>query len=287
MWQIAAAGMLAVLVACPAAGQNESTQVGRAQQNTQDSQTSGAGESSTPVVSPGVSVAPVGASQQWLKTSDGWTVCAWYWGPHTPNAPGVILAHMRGSDKSSFAGLAAKLADEGFAAIAIDLRGHGDTLSPDGRKVALNELQNADYLDMLNDIAAAHVFLASQPDVDGERVAVIGASIGANLGIIYAAGDRRVRTVVALSPGLDYFGLKPAEYLAGYGRRALYLIAGRGDKASFDSCVSIGQAAGQADPFSLRAFDGKAHGTNLLKEHEGLDMTIISGWLLNHLPPQR
>ena len=49
----------------------------------------------------------------------------------------------------------------------------------------------------------------------------------------------------------------------------------------------IVEAAKDADPVSFREFEGKEHGTNLLSAHPGLDMTIITGWLLNHLPPDR
>ncbi len=49
---------------------------------------------------------------------------------------------------------------------------------------------------------------------------------------------------------------------------------------------NVAQAAKEADPLSIRAFDGMDHGTDLLAAHPGLDMTIITGWLYNHLPPK-
>lgn len=232
------------------------------------------------------SLAPQGAESRYLKTSDGWHVAAWYWAPSKGKAPGVILVHMRGQDKSSWGDMPQKLVEEGFAAVAIDLRGHGETLDPQGRKVALNDLTEDDYQAMLNDISAAHAMLEREKAVDADRVAIIGASIGANLGIMYASGDNSVRTVVALSPGLDYFGLKPLDYIEDYDARALYLIAAEGDQAAYEACLALKEAT-IADPVSFREFKGKDHGTNLLSAHEGLDMTIISGWLLNHIPPER
>lgn len=222
-----------------------------------------------------------------LTTSDQYQVAALYWAPKKPNAPGVILLHMRGATKESWGDFGSKLVDEGYAAIAIDLRGHGQTKNPKGQSIPLITLKQQDYQYMLRDIEAAHNYLDEQADVDGNRIAIVGASIGANLAIMYASNDKRVRTVVALSPGLDYFGLKPMDYLKGYGKRALYLIASKGDKYSNESCQALAAAATESDPVSYRPFDGKDHGTNLLKAHPGLDMTIIDGWLLNHLPPER
>ncbi|MBN2082751.1 alpha/beta fold hydrolase [bacterium] len=264
-----------------------STACPRADQSPPNSATSIQSSQTAAVQIPRVpALAPAGADSRYLTTLDGWHVAAWYWAPKTDKAPGVILVHMRGKDKSTWGTLPDKLVDEGYAVIAIDLRGHGETLNPQGQKVLLNSLTEADYQAMLNDIAAAHAALAAEQNVDGERVAIIGASIGANLGIMYAAGDRRVRTVVALSPGLDYFGLKPADYLEGYDARALYLIASEGDTTAFESCQALEKLT-TADPVSFRKFEGKDHGTDLLKNHAGLDNTIISGWLLNHLPPVR
>jgi len=262
--------ILALSVACPKA-------------QTADSQT--APQTIQAKVDP--SLAPAGATRVALTTSDGFTVAAYFYASKAKNAPGVILLHQRGADKDSWKDLAPKLVEEGFAAIAIDLRGHGETVDPQGRRPSLGSLKEADYAKMALDVAAAHDYLDKQPNVNGNRIGIVGASIGANLGIIYAAGDRRVRTVVALSPGLNYFGLKPLDYLDGYDARALYLIASKGDEYSDSSCETIKSAAVKADPVSYRVFEGKEHGTALLSAHPGLDMTIVTGWLLNHLPPDR
>jgi dienelactone hydrolase len=123
--------------------------------------------------------------------------------------------------------------------------------------------------------------------VDSERIGIIGASIGANLGLLYAATDRKVRTVVCLSPGLDYRGLRPLPALQAYDKRPLYLIAARSDRDSYQAAESLRDNAKLAKPASLRSFNGSEHGTELLRAHPGLDKTITTGWLLNYLPPAR
>jgi dienelactone hydrolase len=230
---------------------------------------------------------PKGAEAVRLTSSDQHDIAAWYFKPAKEKSPALILLHMRGSDKSSFASLATKLHTEGFAVISIDLRGHGDSQFPDGSRPDFKDLQNGDYLAMLNDVRAAHDFLAGKPAVDAERVGIIGASIGANLAIMYAATDRRVRTVVALSAGLDYKGLIPADYLEDFGTRPLYLLCARDDEYAWQSSVELEKLARLADPVSLRVLAGQAHGTDLLISQPGLEDTICSGWLLNYLPPKR
>jgi dienelactone hydrolase len=233
---------------------------------------------------------PKGAQGVALTTTDGYRVVGWYWppkgkGPNGGDVPGIILLHQRGKDKSSWGSLPAGLVAEGYSVLAIDLRGHGQTLDPQGRGLPLDSLTDADYQAMLNDVAAAHDFLDAQKGVDGDRVGIIGASIGANLGLLYAGADRRIRTVVALSPGLNYKSLQPLMAMAGLDRRPLFLICSKGDQVSYDACQALQQAAVKDAPVSLRAYDGKAHGTDLFNSVDGLDSTITSGWLLNYLPP--
>lgn len=260
-----------LLVSCPSADGSRSGQATEATQ-------------------PPQAALPKGAQAVSFPTTDRYQIAAWYWAPKAggkAKAPGVILLHMRGKDKSSWDGLPDALLAEGYAVLAIDLRGHGQTLDSRGAQLPLNSLKDSDYRSMLLDVAAAHGWLGAQGGVDGDRVAIVGASIGANLGLIYASGNRSIRTVVCLSPGLDYRSLTVLDALQGLGKRAIYLLASKGDSYSYDTVYKIQQAATQANPASVRTFEGKDHGTDLLSAHPGLEATIVSGWLLNYLPPVR
>lgn len=232
-------------------------------------------------------VVPTGARSVTLDTDDGYRVAGWYFAPTAKPAPGVILLHQRGRDKSSWGDLPQQLVRQGFAVISIDLRGHGQTLGLPPRPSGGVVSEKPDFLSMLQDVAAADVFLSAQPGVQADRIGIIGASLGANLAIVYLADDRRVRTAVALSPSLDYGGLRPLEHMRAVDKRPLYLIASRGDKHSADCAAELSAAGTPDGPKSLRLFDGDEHGTDLLDANEGLDRTIASGWLLNYLPPQR
>src|SRR5205085_4037869 len=69
---------------------------------------------------------PQGAKAVTLPTCDGWHIAGWYWPPSGKQAPGVILLHQRGRDKSSWGNFPAQLTKQGYAVLAIDLRRHGE-----------------------------------------------------------------------------------------------------------------------------------------------------------------
>ncbi|NIL98484.1 MAG: alpha/beta fold hydrolase, partial [Planctomycetales bacterium] len=98
--------------------------------------------------------------------------------------PGVLLLHMLNSNRSVWEAFAAQLTDAGYVALAVDMRGHGET---GGER----EWEKA-----RDDLARAWRYLADQSDVDPGRTAVVGASIGANLALITAADEPAVRTAV-------------------------------------------------------------------------------------------
>lgn len=91
-----------------------------------------------------------------------------------PAAPPVLLLHGGGQTRHAWGGTAATLADAGFYAVSLDLRGHGDSgWSPD-----------ADYrVDAFADDLCA---VAQQL---GQKPAVVGASLG-GLALLVAMGER-------------------------------------------------------------------------------------------------
>jgi acetyl esterase/lipase len=94
--------------------------------------------------------------------------------------PGVILLHMLRQDRSSWDAFARQLADAGYTALSVDLRGHGETGGVVDWDLAVADLQQA------------WQFLAGKDEINQDRTALIGASIGANLALIAAAEEASV-----------------------------------------------------------------------------------------------
>jgi alpha-beta hydrolase superfamily lysophospholipase len=81
----------------------------------------------------------------------------------------------------------------GYVALVFDYRGFGDSDGPRWRLVSVEQVADA---------RAALTFVADQPHVDPERLALVGLSLGGSNALAAAAADSRVSAVAAVaSPG--------------------------------------------------------------------------------------
>jgi uncharacterized protein len=135
--------------------------------------------------------------------------------------PAVVVAGAWTTVKEQMASLyAQRLAEHGFVALAFDFTGYGesggeprDVESP-SRKV--------------RDLGHATTFLSTVDGVDPARLSSLGICAGAAFTAVHAAGDKRIRSVAMVAPGLQDAELA---------RLAL------GGEESFDQHVAVGNAA--------------------------------------------
>ena len=205
-----------------------------------------------------------------LKTSDGMNLKGTYYKGTTNK--GAILLHMLNNDRSSMAGFAQDLQDEGYHVIAIDFRGHGES-DGDWNDFSSNEFEDKnDFVDMEYDVEAAAAFLkkkATWPKT------IIGASIGANIALRYGASTPEVEKVVLISPGLSYKGVRTNEASMRYQGQVL-MIGSTEDTDYIDANEKLNNKfVGKHKTFE---YIGKGHGTDLFKLESGLSARIIK-WL--------
>lgn len=183
-------------------------------------------------------------------------------GPH----PGVILLHMLGSNRQAWlqTELPQALQAAGYAVLALDMRGHGDTGG------------NQDWALAAADMPLVYDYFTGLEAVDGRATAVVGASIGANMALTAGAAIPAIDTVVLLSPGLDYRGVTTEDKIAAYGQRPLLIVASEEDSYAADSSRDLQElAAGEAE---LVLYNGAGHGTAMFFAESTLTPTILE-WL--------
>jgi len=199
--------------------------------------------------------------------------------------PGVVLLHMDGRSSEDWKLFTEKLGKHGIHALAIDLRGHGkSTRSANGKALTYDQLDEAQYLGMIRDVGAAVTYLRTRTNANPAQISLIGASIGANLAIRYAAEDARISNVLLLSPGLEYKGVAADDAVKQYGNRPLFIAVSREDNFSSRSSLILDSMA-KGKKF-LQIYTGAGHGTKMLSREPGLESIMIS-WLNGTLDPNR
>lgn len=216
-----------------------------------------------------------------LKTEDGVKIIGDYYPPTAERqisngeSRGVLLLHMMPRDRKSWVSFAEKLQRAGFPVLAIDLRGHGESGGgPDGYKKFSDVEHQASKLDVLEGAK----FLRSKRT---DAFHIIGASIGANLALEYAVLHPNARSVVLLSPGLDYRGVKTEDAISGLrSAQAVYLVASEEDTYSRDTVNRLAGKISLDERHKLKIFTNAGHGTTMLEKNPEFMGEIIA-WLVS------
>jgi pimeloyl-ACP methyl ester carboxylesterase len=165
-----------------------------------------------------------------------------YWpqGEKLTRLPLVVLLHQKGATHGAWKNLADLLCGEyDFAVFAMDLRGYGYSIydfrtgknrPPNTFYVGEQTRYPVDIRQLVKKLFAEHGKM-----LDSTRVAVVGAELGGNAGLLYAVDEPGVRFTAMISPGLEYSGLQIAKAIRDYGERPLFMATGKQDIYSMES----------------------------------------------------
>ena len=205
-----------------------------------------------------------------LPSTDGVTIAGEFFESPARPSPAVLLVHMLTRSKSEWGGLPDRIRDAGMTALAIDLRGHGQSSG------SAQDLQG-----MVQDVRAAALWLASRPNVRGDAIAIVGASLGASLALLAAVDAPQARWLALLSPSLDYRGLRTdMALIKRLGARSIWLAASDQDPLALRTLRDI--AAEPSGAREQHVVAGLAHGTTLLERDPDLGRALVD-WLRRSL----
>ena len=220
----------------------------------------------------GVQPAPVGI--QFVSAGNA-TIKGTFYKAAVENSPAVLLLHQWQSDRKSYDAFAKLLQATGVGVLSIDGRGFGESVKTTDGKTLSADRSDESVEAMKTDVDNAFLLLADQPNVDPERIGIVGASYGSSLAIIYGAGNKNVKAVALLSPGINYFGNMPTEpAVKAYGDRALLMVAAKDDKASAGSVEKL-KAAGNNAKYEVKVYEKGGHGTNLFAAKVGMEELLL------------
>jgi dienelactone hydrolase len=124
-------------------------------------------------------------------------------GPAPGPAPAAVLVHGYSSRKEDVAGPVGRaLLALGIASLALDLPLHGTRADPVEAQAARNPLTMVRlWRHGLADIRLGLRYIAARPEVDADRLALVGYSMGSFLSVAVAAQEPAVRAIVLAAGG--------------------------------------------------------------------------------------
>jgi alpha-beta hydrolase superfamily lysophospholipase len=203
-----------------------------------------------------------------VEASDGLALVGHYYAPQNPGGEGgaraVLLMHHGGAQKEVWYDLVPVLLDAGYAAVTIDIRSHGET----GGK--------QDWALAEEDVHVWLAWLRAQDGINPDKVSIVGASLGTDLGLRAMADDPQLVTLVGISPLLDAYDVILTAPAVEQIERPLFLIAGQGVEGEADAARRLMQVA-QGD-IQVRLYDSNACCTYFFMLERDL-IPAIMAWL--------
>jgi dienelactone hydrolase len=192
--------------------------------------------------------------------------------PVAQRPPAVVLVHGFGADRVGVSTLARRIAQNGYAVIAIDLHGHGGNRNPFSDGVAEDTV-------LRSDIRAAVNYLRNSQLVDPSRIIVIGHSMGAGAALDYATQDPNIAGAVMISGGWALWGPNRP-------RNSLFILAQRDPAFIRDDSLKIAVILSKANPLQWNHLYGNfADGSAV--DWRKSTAPIISASSIRRRPPPR
>ncbi len=198
-----------------------------------------------------------------FQTQDGWNIAGVYQ-PAGSTGKVVLLLHDIGKGKHEFKTFSGKLKDNGFGYLAIDLRGHGQSVNKGEYKDFAKEGVDNDFNKMTRDVDAAVNFL-NKKGVSEENIIFVGAGMGANVAAKAASMWPGIGGVALITPVTNFRDVLTIPALRVY-KGNVFIAAAADDKKTFLEASLLRNVAflnsGEGKVVFATAYDQAGH--NLL-----------------------
>ncbi len=203
-----------------------------------------------------------------IKTPDGWSLSADYSSP-AKTKPIVVMFHGLGAGKGEWQKFENKISSSGIGWLAVDFRGHGESLcGPGGKRDYRTFTSKKDWAKLEADITASLAFLKKKKIAEN-RIILAGASIGANLALNAAVRIKPVyKGLILLSPGLDYQSITAESAIKRTGKMPVVIAAAPNDSYAYQSSIILKQTAEKASA---------SRGINFIEAAEGHGNMMFDG----------
>lgn len=210
--------------------------------------------------------------------------------------PLVILLHSLSESQQTWAAFTKTLVDDGYAVLALDLRGHGQsTRTAEGLVKNWRTLTPTERLAWVTDMEKLRIYwdnLEHTPNaplqVQGRDRVLIAAGLGANIALTHVANVAKrtpppYRGVVAFCPTLDSKNIQPALPLVKASMPPVFYASSQTNPTSFDDTKTLYKLT--QGHKSLNLYEDIGTNEALLLHHTPLQQKVLA-WLHQVLPPE-
>jgi len=238
---------------------------------------------STPSGSPGPGRVGERVDRVEFTTSDRLKLAGTFYQPKDDRAPGAVLVHDAGGNRTQLDAIAGRLQRLGFAVLTFDVRGHGESKSS---KADWNQLDEKGrktlWAQGVRDVRAASEWVLKQKSVHSTKLSLLGYGSGCALVARHAKEDENVVSLTLLSPkpsdlGFDVRG--DIEYLIGL---PTYVVAARNNHT--EAMVEEANKLAGGNPY-IELFLAKPKATDVLDDHKV--PAKVTGWMSDVVRPKR
>jgi len=191
----------------------------------------------------------------------------------------VLALHMMPTTKESWDNLAKALARQRVTSLAIDLRGHGESTNIKNEESNIKNLDYRKFSDEEHqasklDVEAALEWLEKETGLPLEKISVVGGSIGANLTLQALFEHPEIKKGVALSPGLNYRGIQPKQFVQNFKPdQAVFYATSKDDGDNATKVEELFNATSARKEWKV--YDNAGHGTTMLERTDDLLPSIV------------
>lgn len=209
-----------------------------------------------------------------FTTTDGVEIVGKYYTPELTPLGAVLFLHMMPATKESWESVAQALQQARFTSLAIDLRGHGESVKKGEERLDYQGFTDAQHQAARLDVEAALSWLEKDQQLSLDTISIVGASIGANLALQALYEHPEIKKAAALSPGLNYRGIEPLPMVENLKPdQAVFYATSKDDGDNAKQTEALYNATKAKKQWKI--YDAAGHGTTMLKRTDDLLPSII------------
>lgn len=191
----------------------------------------------------------------------------------------IILLHDYGFDRRDWGIFIPELVEREFRVLAIDLRGHGQSIGSGMRMSGKYSFETSSvFLNLgLLDLQGALKWLKERHDVNMKAISLIGVGAGGDLAYVGARQlAKRIHSAVVISPSL--VAVSEGSFISDRSARAVLFCTSSGDSNGSSMMAAESLANFTDSPKKVVIYPSNAHGLSMFYKHPEITREILT-WL--------